>query len=47
MRPGAVFDRAIEDALERSWVVIVLWSRASVESDWYAPRPSQELGVGY
>lgn len=32
--PGRAFDRVITEALDSSRCVVVLWSRASVESDW-------------
>jgi hypothetical protein len=32
--PGRAFDRVIAEALDSSRCVVVLWSRASVESDW-------------
>ena len=31
---GAAFSRVIADALESSTAVIVVWSKASIESDW-------------
>jgi formylglycine-generating enzyme required for sulfatase activity len=32
--PGKTFDRGIQEALDASRCVIVVWSRASVDSDW-------------
>lgn len=34
IRPGKAFDQVIEDALAESSCVVVLWSEASVVSDW-------------
>jgi hypothetical protein len=32
--PGKVFDQVIDEALSQALCVVVLWSRASVESNW-------------
>jgi hypothetical protein len=34
LQPGKAFDRAIENALEESKSIVVLWSKNSVKSDW-------------
>ena len=38
---GAQFARSIRDALEAADAVIVLWSRASIESDWVCDEAAQ------
>jgi hypothetical protein len=39
--PGKSFDRVIERAIESAGCVIVLWSRASVSSDWVKAEASE------
>lgn len=41
--PGKSFDRVIEEALERASCVIVLWSEASVKSDWVKAEADEGL----
>lgn len=44
IRPGTSFDRAIEGALEGARGVVVLWTRASVDSDWVRNEAREGLG---
>jgi hypothetical protein len=46
LRAGQHFDRIIEDAIGHSSFVIVLWSPASVESDWVRAEATHALHEG-
>ncbi len=45
--PGTAFDREIESALNAARCIVVVWSRASVESDWVRAEATEgrERGV--
>ena len=44
IRAGEIFDRVIEAAMKDSRCAIVIWSHESVESDWYATKPTRLIG---
>lgn len=39
--PGKIFDQVIEEALDSSDCIVVLWSSASVSSDWVKTEASE------
>jgi len=40
---GTSFDRGIEDALESSYCVVVVWSKSSLQSDWVRAEAAEGL----
>jgi hypothetical protein len=44
--PGKVFDRVIEEAIATTKCVLVIWSRASIESDWVKNEASEGVRRG-
>ncbi|MBV9860034.1 MAG: TIR domain-containing protein [Alphaproteobacteria bacterium] len=46
LRAGRAFDRVIEEAITAASVVVVLWSRSSVGSDWVRAEASFALEAG-
>ena len=44
--PGHTFDRAIENAIDQSRVVVVIWSSKSIASDWVRAEASEGLRRG-
>lgn len=44
--PGKVFDRVIEEAIAATKCVLVVWSRASIESDWVKNEASEGVRRG-
>jgi TIR domain len=43
IRAGRSYERVIEEALSEAQIVVVLWSRSSVESDWVRAEASYAL----
>jgi hypothetical protein len=43
IRPGQIFARVIQEALDKARCVVVLWSRESVESDWVQTEAGEGL----
>ena len=46
LRPGDVFDQAIEEELSRAKVVLVLWSKSSIESRWVREEANYAAEMG-